>query len=118
MAKDKKKKAGKKGRKAKPAKVEKTIRKATEKAMKLAANPIVAEIASAALLAAAAALRNPDKARSVAKTAGDELSGAAKTATKQGGAFWALAVDIARRSVEALAEDGGAAAGGKKARRK
>ncbi|HET7708839.1 MAG TPA: hypothetical protein VFK50_04795 [Sphingomicrobium sp.] len=103
MAKDKKKA---KGKKAKPSKVEKRFRKATEKAAKLAANPIVAEIASAALLAAAAAVRNPAKARSVAKAAGDELSAAARTASKQGGAFWALALDIARRSVDALAEDG------------
>ena len=102
MAKDKKSK----GKKDKTRKVEKKFRKATEKAAKLAANPIVAEIASAALLAAAAALRNPDKARSVAKAAGDELSGAARTASKQGGAFWGLALDIARRSVDALAGDG------------
>ena len=103
MAKDKKKA---KGKKAKSSKVEKKFRKATEKAAKLAANPIVAEIASAALLAAAAAVRNPDKARSVAKAAGDELSAAARNATRQGGAFWALAIDIARRSVDQLAEEG------------
>lgn len=107
MGKDKKKA---KGKKAKPGKVEKKIRKATEKAAKLAANPIVAEIASAALLAAAAAVRNPDKARQVAKAAGDELSEAARTATKQGSAFWQLAIDIARRSVDALAEEGKAKA--------
>ena len=103
MAKDKKSK----GKKDKPKKVEKKFRKATEKAAKLASNPIVAEIASAALLAAAAALRNPEKARSVAKAAGDELSGAARTVSKQGGAFWGLALDIARRSVDALAQDQG-----------
>ena len=115
MAKDKKKTKGKKAKADKPNKVEKKFRKATEKAAKLAANPIVAEIAAAALLAAAAAVRNPAKARQVAKSAGDELSGAAKTATKQGGAFWALAIDIARRSVDALAEDRGKAKGkGKK----
>ena len=106
MAKDKKKSKDKKGKKAKPIKVEKKIRKVTEKAAKLAANPIVAEIASAALLAAAAAVRNPDKAKSVAKAAGDELSAAAKSATKQGSAFWQLAIDIARRSVDALADEG------------
>lgn len=113
MAKDKKKKAGKKAKKAKTTKVEKTIRKATEKAAKLASNPIVAEIASAALLAAAAAVRNPEKAKAVAKAAGDELSSAAKNATQQGGAFWALAVDIARRSVDALAEESKATKGKK-----
>ena len=107
MAKDKKKKAGKKGQKDKATKVEKKFRKATEKAAKLAANPIVAEIASAALLAAAAAVRNPEKAKSVAKAAGDELSAAARNATKQGGAFWQMAIDIARRSVDSLAADGG-----------
>ena len=108
MAKDKKKA---KGKKAKANKVEKKFRKVTEKAAKLAANPVVAEIVAAALVAAAAAVKNPQKARQVAKSAGDELSGAAKTATRQGGAFWALALDIARRSVDALAEDGKAAKG-------
>ena len=111
MAKDKKKA---KGKKAKANKVEKKFRKATEKAAKLAANPIVAEIVAAALVAAAAAVKNPQKARSVAKAAGDELSGAAKSATKQGGAFWQLAVDIARRSVDSLAEEGRKGAKGKK----
>jgi hypothetical protein len=111
MAKDKKKA---KGKKAKPGKVEKKFRKATEKAAKLAANPIVAEIASAALLAAAAAVRNPDKARKLAKAAGDELSEAARLTAKQGGAFWQLAVDIARRSVDSLAEEGRKGAKGKK----
>jgi len=111
MAKDKKKA---KAKKAKPNKVEKKFRKVTEKAAKLAANPIVAEIVAAALVAAAAAVKNPQKARSVAKAAGDELSGAAKSATKQGGAFWQLAVDIARRSVDSLAEEGRKGAKGKK----
>ena len=114
MAKGKKKA---KDKKAKAGKIEKKFRKATEKAAKLAANPIVAEIASAALLAAAAAVRNPDKARSVAKAAGDELSAAARSTARQGGAFWQLAVDIARRSVDALAEDGGGA-GSRKTKRK
>ena len=106
MAKDKKKAKGKKAKAAKAGKVEKKFRKATERAAKLAANPIVAEITAAALLAAAAAVRNPDKARAVARAAGDELSAAARTATRQGGAFWQLAVDIARRSVDSLAEEG------------
>ena len=113
MAKDKKKA---KGKKAKSSKAGKKFRKATEKAARLAANPIVAEIASAALLAAAA-VRNPDKARSVAKAAGDELSAAARSTARQGGAFWQLAVDIARRSVDALADDGGGA-GSRKTKRK
>ena len=106
MAKDKKKKNRKKTKKERVDKAEKKMRKATQKAAKLAANPIVAEIASAALLAAAGALRNPEKARLVAKAAGDELSEAARNACTQGGAFWQLAMDIARRSANALAEEG------------
>ena len=106
MAKDKKKqKDGKKDKASKGGKTGKKFRKATEKATKLAANPLVAEVVAATLLAAAAAIRNPKKAREIALSAGDELSSAAKGAIGQGNAFWKLAMDVAKRSVDALGED-------------
>jgi hypothetical protein len=116
MAKDKRKKkeAKKSAGKAGPDKMKKVVKKATKKAAKIAQNPIVAEVVAATLVAAAAAIRNPKKAREIALAAGDEIGGAAKTATGQGGAFWQLAMDVARRSVDALAEDQGKKATKKK----
>jgi len=102
MAKDKKNKGGKK---AKADKLRKAVKKASKKAAKIAANPLVAEVVAATLLAAAAAIRNPKKARELALSAGDELSSAAKGAVGQGNAFWKLAMDVAKRSVDALGED-------------
>ena len=103
MAKDKKKQ--KDAKKAKPDKVRKVVKRATKKAAKIAQNPVVAEVVAATLVAAAAALRNPKKAREIALAAGDEIGDAAKGAAAQGGAFWQLALDVAKRSVDALAED-------------
>ena len=114
MAKDKNKKPASK--KPKPGKVRKVVRKATRKASKVASNPIVAEVVAATLLAAAAAIRNPKRARALALAAGDELGDAAKGAAGQGSAFWQLAVDIAKRSVDALGEDHGKS--GKKKKKK
>jgi hypothetical protein len=104
MAKDKKKSGGKKAKAGQASKTGKKFRKATEKAAKLAANPLVAEVVAATLLAAAAAIRNPRKAREIAMSAGDELGNAAKGAVGQGNAFWKLAIDVAKRSVDALGE--------------
>ena len=103
LAKDKKKK--KDAKKDKPAKLNKAVKKASKKAAKIAANPLVAEVVAATLLAAAAAIRNPRKAREIALSAGDELGNAAKGAAGQGNAFWKLAMDVAKRSVDALSED-------------
>ena len=103
MAKDKKKK--KDGKKDKAAKLDKAVKKASRRAAKIAANPLVAEVVAATLLAAAAAIRNPRKAREIALSAGDELGNAAKGAVGQGNAFWKLAMDVAKRSVDALGGD-------------
>ena len=103
MAKDKNKK--KDGKKDKAIKVRKVVKKAKKRAAKMAANPLVAEVVAATLLAAAAAIRNPKKAREIALSAGDELGSAAKGAVGQGNAFWKLAMDVAKRSVDALGED-------------
>lgn len=120
LAKDKKKPTAKKASKprakaatarAKPrsraAKVTKAVRGARTKAAKIAANPAVAEIVAASLVAAAAAIKNPKKARDIATIVGAELETASKQAVDRGNAFWQLALDIAKRSMEALGGDSG-----------
>lgn len=62
----------------------------------------VSEIVAAALVGAAAALRDPAKARQLAASVGDEIGQAAKGAAGQGAAIWQLALDVAKRSVDAL----------------
>jgi hypothetical protein len=129
MAKDKKKKerassakadVASRSRASKVAKVAKAAGKARKKAADLAANPVVAEIVAAALVATAAAIKNPKKARDIAASAADELKSASKDAGKKGNAMWLLALDVARRSIDALGEGktGGKAKGKSKAKRK
>jgi hypothetical protein len=102
VAKDKKKKkSGKKVGGAPKAKAT----KAAKRLESLARNPLVAEIVAAALVATAAALKNPDKARQLASQAGDELNALAKAGSERGNAMWQLALDIGRRSLDALAGD-------------
>lgn len=95
----------------KPGKVAKVTQAAKTKAAKLASNPVVAEVVAATLVAAAAAIRDPKKARQIAEAAGEEIGEAAKGAGGQGAAIWQLAMDVARRSVDALGQSAGATAG-------
>lgn len=67
-----------------------------------ALGPEVSEIVAAALVGAAAALRDPAKARQLAASVGEEIEQAAKGAAGQGAAIWQLAMDVAKRSVDAL----------------
>ena len=118
MAKDKKQASRKKPKKPvaktapaasrKPAAsrtVTKAVRGAKAKATAIATNPAVAEIVAASLVAAAAAIKNPKKARDMATAVGDQLEAASKQSVDRGNAFWQLAIDIARRSIEALGPD-------------
>ena len=89
------------------------VQKAVKGAKKLAANPATTEIVAATLVAAAAALRDPKKARALANEAADDLKKAAKSGV-EGGALWQLALDVARRSIDAIGKEGG---GRKKAKR-
>jgi hypothetical protein len=89
------------------AKVTKAVQGARTKAAKIAANPAVAEIVAASLVAAAAAIKNPRKARDIATIVGAELETASKQAVDRGNAFWQLALDIAKRSIDALGIDSG-----------
>ncbi|HVM37975.1 MAG TPA: hypothetical protein VM265_06285 [Sphingomicrobium sp.] len=136
MAKDKKKSDGadKKAKKAKRSgegkkskrasaavadepKVAKVVRSAKRKAADLASNPAVAEVVAATLVAAAAALRNPQKARALAASAREELTEAGKAGAEQGGALWQLALDVARRSLDSLGNEGSAKPKGKTKRK-
>lgn len=87
---------------AEQAKVAKALKKAKSAASKLRDNPLVSEIVAAALVATAAALKDPQKARRLAADAGEELERARGKASRKADAFWALALDIARRSLDAL----------------
>ena len=89
---------------AKVAKVRKVVKK-------VAKDPMTTEVVAATLVAAAAALRNPKKARALALEAGDDLKKAATSGVK-GSALWQLALDVARRSIDQIGNEG---TGGKKA---
>lgn len=101
MAKDKKK-AKKKGAKSDVA------AKAAKRLKAMTSNPMVADIVAAALVGAAAALKDAKKARQLAAHAGDELETLAKQGAERGSAMWQLALDIGRRSLELLSGDGNA----------
>ena len=94
MSKDKKKKKDKKGKKARSAKG------GTLKA--LAQNPLVADVVAAALVATASALKDSKRARRLATEAADELGKLSKAGAEQGNALWDMALQIGRRSLEAL----------------
>ena len=89
---------------AKPTKVSK-VAKVTAGAKRAAKNPTAAEVVAATLVAAAAALRNPKKAQALALEAADDIKRAAKSGINSGEAMWKLAMDVARRSIDALGPD-------------
>lgn len=94
------------------AKLPKKLRKAGAKAIKLAGQPVVSEIVAAALLSAAAALRDGKGARGGA--------GAAGKSAKSGESLRKLAIDLARRTLDSWDRQTGAGkapAGGTKARK-
>ena len=95
-------KAPKASKAAKAAKVKKVVAKAKS----IAKSPAASEIVAATLVAAAAALRDPKKARALAAEAADDLKKAAQKGV-DGGALWQLALDVARRSVDAIGSEGG-----------
>ena len=96
-----KKKAAKKA--AKPMGVTAKAGKAARKAgAAIAGNPAVAEVVAAALVGAAAALRNPKKARALANAGSERLEALGKDAANKGSALWALALEVGRKSLETL----------------
>lgn len=100
MAKDKKKKKDdKKGAgEKKAAKTARRLKAITE-------NPLVADVVAAALVATAAALKDSKKARQLAAQGADQLDKLSKEGAARGNAMWNLALDIGRRSLEALARE-------------
>lgn len=91
--------------------VAQTIKSAKTKIKSAAQSPVVAEVVAATLVAAAAALRDPKRARAMATEVADDLREATKQAEAKAGAFWQMALDIARKSVDAMTT---ASEGGKK----
>lgn len=95
-------------------KVSKGLRKAGKAAMKLAEQPVVSEAVASALLMAAAALRERPKKTAAAEGAGVAQGGAnggghAVAAPGAGGsmvgdALKAIAIDVAKRTVDAWGE--------------
>lgn len=111
MARDKKKKDGRakkpdrdsapgKSNGSAPRKRVRVAKAVKAKAAELASNPLVAEVVAATLVAAAAALKNPQKARALAGATAEELQGLAGSSKSKSGVLWALALDVARRSLE------------------
>jgi hypothetical protein len=96
MAKDKKKK--KKDKKAGKSSGARTLKA-------LAQNPLVADVVAAALVATASALKDSRRARALASDVGDELAKLSKAGAEGGGALWDMALQIGRRSLDALTSD-------------
>lgn len=89
MAKNKKKKkAGKAGS---------TLKSLTQ-------NPMVADVVAAALVATASALKDARRARQMALETGDELRKLSRKGSEDGSALWEMALQIGRRSLDALSE--------------
>ncbi len=101
MAKDKKKKKDKSAKAAGAG----TTGKAVKRIKTLSRNPYVADVVAAALVGAAAALKDSRKARQLAAEAGDELEKMSRKSIQRGEALWDMALDIGRRSLEALSGD-------------
>jgi DeoR/GlpR family transcriptional regulator of sugar metabolism len=102
-------------KKDKPKSAAERVRK---KAVKIATNPVVAEVVASTLVAAAAAMRNPKKARAIAEAAADEIESASKQMADRGSALWKLALDVARRSIDTIGGEPEAAKPKKKAAKK
>jgi hypothetical protein len=82
-------------------KVSKAVRQAGKTALKLAEQPAVSETVAAALLAAAAALRDPPATRRVAGQAARAAGEAGQDALKLGDSLRRMAIDMARRTLDA-----------------
>ncbi len=102
MAKDKKKKV-KKSKRGKSAGSQSLS--VAERFKAISENPAVAEFVSSALLATAAALRDPSKVRRAASSAGGELSDLVKEGAERGHALWEMALQVGRRGLDNLTDD-------------
>jgi hypothetical protein len=82
-------------------KVSKAVRQAGKAALKLAETPAVSETVAAALLAAAAALRDPPATKRAAGAAVDKAGEAGQEAIRVGDSLRRIAIDMARRTIDA-----------------
>jgi hypothetical protein len=82
-------------------KVPKSVREAGKQALKLAERPAVSEAVAAALLAAAAALRDPPASKRAAGAAANAAGEAGQDAIKLGDSLRKMAIDMARRTLDA-----------------
>ena len=83
------------------------VQKVVKGAKKIAQHPMATEVVAATLVAAAAALRDPKKAKALALSAADDLKKAARSGV-DGGALWQLALDVARKSIDEIGKETGA----------
>ena len=88
----------------------KAPKKVSKSLKALSQNPLVADVVAAALVSMAAALKDSDKARRLASDAGDQLGAMSRKGSKQGNAMWDLALDVGRRTLDALAKEASGAA--------
>lgn len=93
----------KKKDKKKDKKADKASRSRGSTLAALAQSPLVADVVASALVATAAALKNPKRARALASEAGEELTKLSRNGVKAGDALWEMALQIGRRSLDALA---------------
>ncbi|HYI39262.1 MAG TPA: hypothetical protein VE053_02980 [Allosphingosinicella sp.] len=82
-------------------KIPKAVRQAGNAALKLAEQPAVSETVAAALLAAAAALRDPPATKRAAGAAAGAAGEAGRDAIKLGDSLRKMAIDMARRTLDA-----------------
>lgn len=82
-------------------KIPKAVREAGKSALKLAETPAVSETVAAALLAAAAALRDPPATKRAAGAAADAAGEAGQDAIRLGDSLRKMAIDMARRTLDA-----------------
>lgn len=85
-------------------KVPKQLRKLGNKAVKAARNPVVSEVVAGAMLAAAAALREGKDPKAAVKAGREGADEVRKQAGRLSDTLRALAIDIARRTLEGLEE--------------
>lgn len=94
------------------------VSKATDTLKTLAQSPLVAEVVAAALVATAAALKDSNRARALASDAADEIAKLSKNRTRQGDVLWDMAMQIGRRSLDAMLSGNGESAKPKSAKAK
>ena len=92
-------------------KLPKPLRKLGNKAVKAAKNPVVSEVVAGAMLAAAAALREGKDPKAAVKAGAAGADEVKRQAGRLSDSLRALAIDIARRTLEGLEQRGSATAG-------